>query len=232
MNCDDRWKTPDIDGSCGHSYAPSRKVAGVFHNCMECLKGHLVVAAGLLAGSIALIGFGMDNSGSCGFEMQHFCTGASLGVCSNLMGAKLLVAMLVLALSGANSGLASLCAAYCMSSASAASAAHRHHTNSQAGPASTSQNIHVNHKGVECAECPPTSGNSLKQKADCASLDQIQILKEDSFNLDAPSGITQFAAADTPVRAVGLTWDDERSFVFAAPRTTRSFPSPPLPLRI
>jgi hypothetical protein len=61
MNCDDRWKTPDIDCSCGHSYAPSRKVAGVFHNCVECLNGLRAVADALLARTVALIGFGMDS---------------------------------------------------------------------------------------------------------------------------------------------------------------------------
>jgi len=148
------------------------------------------------------------------------------------MGPKVLVAVLVVALSGVNSGLASLCAAYCSSSASTASAgAHSHQTKSP-GSASTSQNIHAHHNGAECTECPPISGNSLKQKADCASLDQMQTLKEDTFNLDAPRGLAVFDAADTLVHAVGILWDGERSFVFDASRTIRSFPSPSLPLRI
>jgi hypothetical protein len=151
----------------------------------------------------------------------------------NLIGPELLVAVLVAALSGANSGLASLCAAYCSSSASAASAgAHSHQTKAPAGSASTSQNIHAHHNGAECAECPPISGNSLKQKADCASLDQMQTLKEDTFNLDAPRGLAVFDAADTLVHAVGILWDGERPLVFDASRTIRSFPSPSLPLRI
>jgi hypothetical protein len=156
-----------------------------------------------------------------------------LGVCSGLMGPKLLVAALVATLAGANSGLASLCAAYCMSSASAAgTAVHSHQTKSQADHASTNQNIHAHHNGAECAECPPISGNSLEQKADCASLDQMQTLKESSFNLDAPRAVAHFDAADTPVHADGILWDGERSLVFDAPRTIRSFPSPSLPLRI
>jgi hypothetical protein len=139
----------------------------------------------------------------------------------------------VLALSGANSDLASMCAAYCMSSSSVGSAAvHHHQMDSQPDPTSISQNIHAHHNGAECAECPPPSGNSAKQKADCASLAQMQALKRGSFNLHAPSGLIQFDATQTPVRAAGLTLGTERSLVFDTSRTTRSFPSPLLPLRI
>ena len=164
--------------------------------------------------------------------MARFCATATLGVCSNLMGSKLLVAVLVVALSGSDSGLASLCAAYCSSSASAASAAiHPHQMKSQVGSASTSQNIHAHHNGAECAECRPISGNNLKQKPDCTSLDQMQTLKEDTFNLDTPSGVTHFEAADTAVHAVGLPGKGEHSFAFHSSRSIRSIPSSSLPLR-
>jgi hypothetical protein len=146
---------------------------------------------------------------------------------------KFVVALLVVALSGANSGLASICAAYCMSSPSAASAAvHSHQTKSQAGSASTGQNIRGHHSGAECPECPPNSGKSLNQKADCASLIQIQTLKQDSFNLNVPNAIAHFDAADMPVHAVGLPGNGERSLDFDASRSIRSFPSSSPPLRI
>jgi hypothetical protein len=149
------------------------------------------------------------------------------------MGPKLLIALLVVTLAGANSGLASICAAYCMSSASAASAAlHSHDTKSHTGSASTGQNIHGHHNGAECAECPPNSGKSLRQKADCASLDQMQRLKEGYFNLDGPRGLSLLDAAETPVHAVGLLWDGERTLVFDGSRSIRNFPSASLPLRI
>jgi hypothetical protein len=60
----------------------------------------------------------------------------------------------------------------------------------------------------------------------------MQTLKEGSFKLDAPRGLALFDAADTPLHAVGLLWDGERSLVFNASRSIRSFPSPSLPLRI
>jgi hypothetical protein len=163
---------------------------------------------------------------------RTFCSRATLRVCSNLMGPKFVVALLVVALSGVNSGLASICAAYCMSSPSAASAVHSHQTKPQAGSTSTSQNIHGHHNGAECAECPPNSGGSLKQKADCVRLDQMQMLKEGSFNLDAPRGLALLDAADMLVHSVGLPGKGERSFAFASSRSIRSIPSSSLPLRI
>lgn len=146
---------------------------------------------------------------------------------------KLVVALLVVAMSGANSGLASLCAAYCMSSASAASAAaHPYQMESRQNPAGVGHHIHAHHQGTECPECPSKPGKSFNQKADCASSDQMETLKQDSFNLVAPHGLTLFDAADTHVRAVGLTWDGKRSFVFDASRPMISLPSTSLPLRI
>src|SRR6267143_6813251 len=74
------------------------------------------------------------------------------------MRLKLVIAILVLALAGANSGVASICAAYCMSAASVGSVAvHHHQMESQPAPTSISHHIHAHHKGAECAECPPTS---------------------------------------------------------------------------
>lgn len=146
------------------------------------------------------------------------------------MGIRILVAVLVVTLSGANSALASMCAAYCMSSATAGTAAaHSHQTDSQQNPAGVSHHVH---QGLECVECPPKSGNRLNQKADCASLVQIQTLKQGSFNLDVPRGVAQFDAADTPVHAVRLPGNGERPLAFDASRTSRSFPSSSLPLRI
>src|SRR5467141_872890 len=149
------------------------------------------------------------------------------------MRLKLLIAVLVLTLSGANAGAASMCASYCMSSESVGSAAvHRHQMDSQPSPTSISQHNHARHHGADCAECPPTSGNSLSPKADCSRLVQIQALKEGSFLFDAPSGVAHVAAADTPADAHGLAGSGERSLLFGASQTIRSLNTPPVPLRI
>lgn len=151
----------------------------------------------------------------------------------NWMRPKLLIALLVLTLSGANSGLASMCAVYCMPSASAGSTVvHRHEMESQSGPTSISHHMHAHHRGSECAECPPKSGNRLNQKADCASLVQIQALKEGSFSFDAPNKVAQIDVAATPAEALSLASDRERSLVFDTSPTIRSSNSASVPLRI
>lgn len=150
----------------------------------------------------------------------------------NSMRPKLVIAIVVLALSGANSCVASMCAAYCMSSAFVGSAAVHHQMVSQPSPTSISHHIHAHHNGAECADCPPKSGNRMNQKADCASLVQIQALKEGSFSLDAPNKVAQIDAAATPAEALSLASDRERSLVFDTSPTIRSSNPASVPLRI
>jgi hypothetical protein len=149
----------------------------------------------------------------------------------NLMRSKLVIAILVLALSGANSGAATMCAGYCMSSASVGRA-HHHQMESQQSSPNIGRHIHGLHHIANCAKCPPTSGSSLHQKADCASWVQIQALKEGTFSLAAPSEVLQFDAADTPGYAVGLAADSEHSPALATSRTIPSSISASVPLRI
>ncbi len=149
------------------------------------------------------------------------------------MRPKLVIAILVLALAGANSCIASMCDAYCMSSSSAGSATvHHHQMESQPGLTGISHHIHAHHKGAQCVECPLESGNSLNQKADCSSLVQIQALKEGSFSLDAPSGVAHFDVADAPADALALAGGDERSIPFDASHTIRNSNPASVPLRI
>src|ERR1700686_596408 len=141
------------------------------------------------------------------------------------MRPKLFIAVLVLMLAGTNCDAASLCAAYCMSSVSA-------HDDMESQPGSTSLThpIHAQHEGAECADCPPESRNSLNQKADCSSLDQIQALKEGYFSLDTPSGVPQLYVADTPAYTLGLARDGGNVLAFAAARRIRSSISASVPL--
>jgi hypothetical protein len=149
------------------------------------------------------------------------------------MRPKLLIAALVLTLAGADSGATAICAASCVSSELAGSAvAHYHRMESQPGPASASHHFHSQHHQANCAECPPDTGNSLNQKADCSRLVQIQALKEGSISFAAPSGVAPIDAVDMPVRALALASDDERFSPVEAPNKIRSFDSASAPLRI
>jgi hypothetical protein len=146
---------------------------------------------------------------------------------------KVVIAILVLALSGANSGAASMCAAYCMSSASAGSAAvHHHPMESQPNPASISHHIHAHHKGADCAECPPKSGSSVNQKADCASLLQVQALKEGSFSFEPSSGAAHLDVAHTPADTLELAGGGERSIPSNASHEIGNTNPASVPLRI
>jgi hypothetical protein len=149
------------------------------------------------------------------------------------MRPKLVIAILVLALSGANSGAASLCAAYCMSFASVGGAAlHHHQMESQRSSTSMSHDTHARHHGAPCAECPPELGDTLKQKADCARLVQIQEFKQASFSFDAPSRVGYFDVSDTPAGALALANDGPRSLLFDASRRIGSSSSASVSLRI
>lgn len=148
------------------------------------------------------------------------------------MRTRLLASMLVLLLSGADSGATAICAVYCMSSTSAASAmVHHHRMDSifQLSLSGVSRHIHSPHRGAPCAECPPGSQYGLSQKADCADSVQIQALKVNSFSLNAPNKVAQIDVADVPDSHLSLVGDRERSLVFDTSQAVRSFS---VPLRI
>jgi hypothetical protein len=145
---------------------------------------------------------------------------------------RLLISVLVVALSAANSGDALMCAAYCVSSASAGSAASHHHQ-MQSQPKATSARLrsHTHHRGVDCSECPPKSGSSLNQNSGCTTLVKIQALKEGSFSLGTLSGAAQ-GLAETPTDGRALACHCEQSVFFEASPTIKSTSPPSLPLRI
>ncbi len=145
----------------------------------------------------------------------------------DLMRPKLLIAVLALTLSGTNCDLAWMCAAYCMSPASV-----HHHMGSQPSTVAISHQMHADHQGAECAECPPKSANSLNEKADCASFAEIQALKEASFSLDAARVVARVQVVDMLARALASASDGERFSPVNAPNKIRSFDPVSAPLRI
>ena len=151
------------------------------------------------------------------------------------MRTRLLASMLVLLLSGADSGATAICAAYCMSSASAENARFHHHkmeSSSQLNPTSISQHTHSRHHGGPCAECPPASQYGVNQKADCESLVQIQALKESSFCVDAPNRIARIDFVDAHKAGLLFVVDRERCLVLDRSQAVGSFNPASVPLRI
>jgi hypothetical protein len=148
----------------------------------------------------------------------------------NSMGTKLLISVLVLLLSGADSGAALICATSCMSSAPAAGAVVNYHE-MESRPRATHARQHTHHHGARCAECPPDGGNSLNQKSDCNSLSEIQALREGSFALDAPTGVARIVV-NGPADGLFSGSDCQQPFLFVGSSTSRSSSPPLLPLRI
>ena len=146
----------------------------------------------------------------------------------NSMGIKSLISILVLLLSGADSGAAWVCSASCMSSAPVVGGVADHHQiDSQPSATQVSQRGH--HHGAPCAECPPQAGNRLNQKADCSRMAEIQALREGSFSFDAPTGPAQFMT-NRPADRLPLGFAGQRFFLFGDFPSSRSSGPPPLPL--
>ena len=147
----------------------------------------------------------------------------------NEMRPRVLVSVLVLALSAANSNGSLMCAAYCMSSAPIRSVEVHHH---QMQPNSSTVQAHTHHRGTPCAECPSALGSSLIQTPRCTSSPEVQALNEGSFTLRAPNG-THAVADDTLAPRVVIAFDTERSSVFGtASPPINIYSSAALPLRI
>ena len=153
----------------------------------------------------------------------------------DLMRTRLLASLLVLLLSGADSGATAICAAYCTSSASAEGGGVHHHqmkSNSQQNPTSVSHHTHSHHRGALCAECPSVSQYSLNQKANCANLVQVQALKESSLSLDTPHRVAQIDFVDAPAPDRSLAVHPERYLVSDASQKVKSSNPASVPLRI
>ena len=149
-----------------------------------------------------------------------------------LMGTKLLISVLVLLLSGADSGVVLMCAASCMLSVPVTGTGVHHHE-MEAQLTATYASQHAHHHGAPCGECPPSKpGNSVNQKSGCNSLSEIQALKESDFSLDAPTGVAR-ALFDRPcANSLALDSNCQQSFFFGDSATSRSSGPPLLPLRI
>jgi hypothetical protein len=151
------------------------------------------------------------------------------------MQTRLLVSILVLVLSGADSGAALMCAAYCMSSVSVGtSVVHRRQMDPQASSAANaSHDSHTRQHEANCADCPPKSGSRLNLKTDCDSFIQVQTLQEGSLCQDTPSRNTQVDVTGPPTDALNLAGDGGGHLVlFEISETSRSSDTPPIPLRI
>ena len=149
-----------------------------------------------------------------------------------LMGTRLLISVLVLLLSGADSGVVLMCAASCMSSVPVTGTVVHHHE-MEAQLTATYASQHAHHHGAPCGGCPPSKpGNGVNQKSDCNSLSEIQALKESDFSLDAPTAVARALFDKPSANSLALDSNCQQSFFFGDSATSRSSGPPLLPLRI
>src|SRR5437588_8094378 len=146
------------------------------------------------------------------------------------MRKRLLAATLSQVLFCINLFVNSMCAAYCMATAGSATA--HHQMGPEPNPSNIDPRIHIHHHPANCTDCPPDRRSSLNQKADCTGLVQIQALREGSFSLGVPSGVTYVHVVDMPGRAPGLAPGGERFSSIEAPNRIRPSSTVSAPLRI
>jgi hypothetical protein len=144
------------------------------------------------------------------------------------MRPRLLISLLVLALSSGNADNAFVCAAYCMFSASVESAASHHH---EMKSDATIGGSHAHYRGAPCAECPAQAASSPDQTPDCTSLVEIQAINERSFALNATNSV-HATADDAPAVGAVPAFESKRSLFGAASPPIRNSSSAVLLLRI
>jgi hypothetical protein len=146
------------------------------------------------------------------------------------MRTRLLASMLVLLLSGAESGATIICAASCMPTSPTARVLVHHHQ-MDAHRNSPQLGRHAHHHSPPCAECPAKAGGRLNQSFDCGGSSDIQARSETSFSPDETRGPVRIVAALADGK---LTSDCSRdhSFFCASSAAIRSSSQPLLPLRI
>jgi hypothetical protein len=146
------------------------------------------------------------------------------------MRTKLLISVLVLLLSGAESVATLICSASCMLSAQTArSMVHHHEMESQPSAKHSGQRAH--HHGATCAECPAKVGNGLNLTSDCNSSSESQALRARPFSLNSPTAVARIQANGT-AGSLALGSDGQSTLLVGDSPITGSSRPPSLPLRI
>jgi len=101
---------------------------------------------------------------------------------------RLAAIVVLMALLGANTAMASVCEAYC---AGVGKKNSDHHHQTAAKPSSPHHHKHAQEHRVDCAECPKTAAQSSLQLPGCASFARIQALQENSRRFFADHAVSQ-----------------------------------------
>jgi hypothetical protein len=90
---------------------------------------------------------------------------------------RLAAIVLLVALFGANTAMASVCEAYC---AGVGKKNSDHHHQTTATPSSPHHHMHVQQHREDCPQCPKIAGQSSLQLPDCGCFTRVQTLQENS----------------------------------------------------
>jgi len=142
------------------------------------------------------------------------------------MRLKLLASLLVMAVSGANTVAAAMCASCCDSKSAQNGPAHNHH---EMGSPPSNEKSHIHLHGMHCRECPPDSG--LSKSSDCSSSLESHAIKEDSASQVRSSRAAPWYIATELVGIQEPTGNPEWRQLDTSQSARDSY-SPPAPLRI
>ena len=159
-------------------------------------------------------------------RVGHLCSeevvrGCGWGYAQDLMRLRLLVPVLVLLLSGADSGAAVICAASCASSSRGSAPSQRHNYSEH----------NVRGHGKMCAECPAKSENGVNSASDCSGVAGVQGLTESGFSLVASRQIDQALIASASRSPVLVCYRPQFALFGTSP-TIKSRSASSIPLRI
>ena len=142
---------------------------------------------------------------------------------------RLAAIVLLLALFGANTAMASVCEAYC---AGVRKNNSDHHHQTEATPSSSHHHMHARQHRADCAECPKTAGQSSLQLPDCVSFARVQALQENSRVFTNDHAVSQLDVAKSPTGSSLAPIQSERFSSLHSPPNISSFQSVLVSIRI
>jgi hypothetical protein len=133
---------------------------------------------------------------------------------------RLAAIVLVLALFGANTAMASVCEAYC---AGVGKKNSDHHHQTAATPSSSHHHMHAQQHRADCPECPKTAGQSSQQLPDCGSFTRVQALQENSRVFSDDHAVSQLDVAKSSTGSSLAPIQSERFLSLHSPPNINSF---------
>jgi hypothetical protein len=140
---------------------------------------------------------------------------------------RLAAIVIVVALFGANTAMASVCEACC---AGAGEKNTDHHHQITIGFSSPHHNTHAQEHRADCPECPKSVRRSSLRRPDCGSFNQV--LRDDSRVFSDERAVSQIDAADSSTSFLPIPIESERFSPFHSPPKISGFEPILVSLRI